>query len=31
MQQKYKNAARVICFILAMMFLVPTVMTLFFN
>ena len=31
MQEKYKSIARVICFVLAMMFIVPTVMTLFFN
>ncbi len=31
MQEKYKNVARIVCFLLAMMFIVPTVMTLFFN
>ena len=31
MQEKYKSVARVICFVLAMMFIVPAVMTLFFN
>ena len=31
MQEKYKNAARVICFLLAMMCIVPPVLTLFFN
>lgn len=31
MQEKHKNVARVICFLLALMFIVPTVMTLFFN
>ena len=31
MLEKYKNTVRVVCFVLAIMLLVPTVLTLFFN